>query len=136
MAFSAQRQFLVTVDGMAGYFMSKTGGNIASDSAKIYDGGTLVPEIVTSPAEVENITISRAYKQERDDPILQNLRGKVGRHITTITVQQTDADLVPVGSASVYAGAVLVGLTEPEFDSSSGDVASMELEFAVKAVAN
>jgi hypothetical protein len=136
MGFSAQRQFLVTCDGIAGYFMTKQGGEIQADSAKVYDGGTSVPEIITSPAETGNVTISRGYKQERDDAVLQNLRGKVGRYSTTIKVQQTDADLVPIGSATVYAGAVLVRLTEPDFDSSSGDPTTIEMEWAVKAAAN
>lgn len=136
MAYSAQRQFLVTLSGIDGKWMTKGGAGIQSDSNKIYDGGSIVPSIVTSPAEVENVTVSRAYKQERDEAILQNLRVQVGRYTTTITVQPTDADLVAVGKASVYAGAVLVGITEPDFDSSSGDVASIELEFAVVSVTN
>lgn len=136
MAFSAQRQFLVTLSGIDGKWMTKSGGEIQSDSNKIYDGGSLVPSIVTSPAEVGNITVSRAYDQARDEPILANLRTKVGRYSTTITVQPTDADLVAVGKASVYAGAVLVRVGEPDFDSSSGDIANIELEFATVSVAN
>jgi hypothetical protein len=136
MTYSAQRQFLVTISGITGYWMTKSGGEIASDSNKIYDGGSLIPAIVTSPAETGNITVSRAYDQARDEPILANLRTKVGRYSTTITVQPTDQDLVAVGKASVYAGAVLVSITEPDFDSSSGDVASVELEFATVSVTN
>lgn len=136
MAFSAQRQFLVSIDKVAGKFMTKSGGGITSDSTKIYDGGSTVPTIIASPFEVENITVSRAYDQARDEPILQNLRNQVGRFVTTITVQPTDADLVAVGKATVYADAVLVGITEPEYDSGVGDVAMVELEFACKTVTN
>lgn len=136
MAYSAQRQFLVSISGIPGYWMTKSGGEIASDSNKIYDGGSLTPSIVTSPAETGNLTVTRAYDQARDEPILQNLRTKVGRYSTTVTVQPTDADLVAVGRPSVYAGAVLVSLTEPDFDSSSGDIANVELEFATVSVTN
>lgn len=136
MAYSAQRQFLVNVSGVAGYFMQKSGGGISSDSNKIYSGGSLTPEIITSPSEIENITVSRAYDQTRDEPILQTLRPKVGRYTTTISVQPTDQDLVAVGKPSVYADVVLVGINEPDYDSSSGDIASFELEFAVKTVTN
>ena len=136
MTFSAQRQFLVSVSGIDGKFMTKSGGNIASDSTKIYDGGDLIPTIIASPSQVENITLSRAYDQGRDEPILQNLRTKVGRLKATITVQPTDADLVAVGKASVYADALLVGITEPDYDSGSGDVANIELEFAIRTVTN
>lgn len=136
MAFSAQRQFLVTVSGIDGRFMSKSGGGITSDSTKVYDGGAINPQIVTSPKEVENITVGRAYDQGRDEPILVALRPQVGRYTTTITVQPADADLVAIGSPSVYSGAVLVGITEPDYDSGSGDVAMFELEFAIVSMSN
>jgi hypothetical protein len=136
MAFSSQRQFLITVSSVAGYFMSKNGGNVTSDSTKVYDGGAVVPQIITGPKEVENLTVSRAYDQNRDAPILERLRPQVGRFTTSITVQPTDADLVAVGKSSVYADAVLVGITEPEYESSSGDVAMFELEFAITNVTN
>lgn len=136
MAFSAQRQFLVTVSGIDGKFMSKSGGGITSDSTKIYDGGSVTPAIITSPAEVENITVGRAYDQSRDESILTTLRTQVGRFSTSITVQPADADLVAIGSPSTYSGAVLVGITEPDYDSGSGDVAMFELEFAIVSVSN
>lgn len=136
MAFSAQRQFLVTVSGIDGKFMSKSGGGITSDSTKIYDGGSVTPAIITSPSEVENITVGRAYDQNRDEPILTSLRPQVGRFTTSITVQPADADLVAIGSPSTYSGAVLVSITEPDYDSGSGDVAMFELEFAIVSVSN
>lgn len=136
MPFSSQRQFLISVAGIDGYFMQKSGGNITSDSNKVYDGGQVVPQIVTSPKDVDNLTIGRAYDQARDEPILQKYRPLVGRWTTTVTVQPTDADLVAVGKPSVYSNAVLVSLTEPEYDASSGDVAMFEMEFAVTNVTN
>lgn len=136
MAFSAQRQFLVTVSGIDGKFMSKSGGGVTSDSTKIYDGGAVTPSIITSPSEVENLTVSRAYDQGRDEAILASLRPQVGRYSTSITVQPADADLVALGNPSVYSGAVLVGITEPDYDSGSGDVTMYELEFAVVSVSN
>lgn len=135
MAFISQRQFLVTVDGVEGVFMTKSGGGVASDSTKIYDGGKKIPEIITSTPEIENITVGRSYKSGRDDVVLRTLREKVGRFVTTISVQETDADFVAVGKPVVYAEAVLVGITEPDYDSGSGDPAMLELEFACKSVA-
>ena len=134
--YSAQRQFLVTVSGIVGTWMTKGGGGIQADSNKIFDGGSLRPSIITSPPTTEDVVISRAYKQSRDESILQNLRGKVGRYTTTITVQPTDQDLIAVGRPTVYADAVLVGLTEPELNSDSGDVANFELTFSVVAPTN
>ena len=132
MAFISQRQYVVTVDRIVGNFMTKGGGSVSADSTKIYDGGTKTPAIITGISEVENITVGRAFDTTRDRAMLQTLRSQVGRFETTIKVQETDADYVAVGSPTVYANAVLVGITEPEYDSGSGDPAMVELEFACR----
>ena len=134
MAFISQRQYVVTVDRIEGNFMTKGGGSVSADSTKIYDGGTKTPAIITGISEVENITVGRAFDTTRDRAMLQTLRSQVGRFETTIKVQETDADYVAVGSPTVYANAVLVGITEPEYDSGSGDPAMVELEFACRSV--
>ena len=136
MAFISQRQFIVTVDGVgtANKFMTKGGGSVSADSTKIYDGGSKTPAIITGISEVENITVGRAFDNARDRAMLATLRPQVGRFTTTIKVQETDADYVAVGNPVVYADAVLVGITEPEYDSGSGDPAMVELEFACRSV--
>jgi len=134
MAFISQRQYVVEIDGIAGKFMTKSGGSISADSTKIYNGGEKTPYIITGISEVENITVGRAYDSTRDSAVLSKLRSQVGRFTTTIKVQETDADYVAVGKPIVYSSAVLVGITEPEYDSGSGDPAMMELEFACRSV--
>lgn len=132
---SAQRQFLVKVAGIEGFFASKSGGDISADTNKVYDGGSDSPDVLAGPAEADNITVGRSYDFNRDDPILRQLRKAVGRWTTTVSVTPTDRDLVAVGQPQVYPDALLVGLTEPETDASSGDAASFELEFAIGAIA-
>lgn len=127
---SAQRQFLVTV-GNLGLFATKGGGNVTSELTKVYDGGQLRPDLISGPSEADNITVSRPYDPVRDAPIIKRLRQQVGSYTVTLSVQQTDRNLAKVGSPTVYADALLVGLTEPEFDAGSGDAAMFELEFAV-----
>lgn len=131
---SAQRQFLVKVSNIDGYFMTKSGGNISADTTKVYDGGETRPDVLSSPADVENITVSRAYDHQRDSETLVQLRGKVGKLRTTVSVTPTDEDLVAIGSPVVYSDALLVGLTDVEVDASGGDAATFELEFAVSGV--
>lgn len=128
---SSQRQSLVKVSGIEDYFASKSGGNITADSSKVYDGGSPTPDVMTGPAEADNITVSRPYDLQRDEPVLRRLRKVVGTWVTTVSVTPTDKDLVAVGQPQVYSNAVLVGLTEPEVDASSGDAKTYELEFAV-----
>lgn len=131
MTKSAQRQFLVKVSGIDGYFMTKSGGNISADTNKVYDGGSLVPDVLAGPAEAENVTVSRGFDTQRDNPIIARLRQQVGRLRATVSVTPTDADLVAQGSPTVYPEALLVGLTEPEADASGSDSSVFELEWAI-----
>lgn len=128
---SAQRHFLVKVEGIDGHFMSKTGGSISSDTTKVFDGGAITPDVIASPPEAENITVGKAFDVDRDADRLAVLRTKVGSLRTTVSVQPTNADMVASGRPTVYANALLVGLTEPDMDSSGGDAAMWELEFAI-----
>ena len=130
---SAQRQFLVKVARISGYFMTKSGGNISADTNKVYDGGRTEPDVVAAPPEADNITVSRAYDPYLDGPVLSKLRRQVGRYRDTLSVTDTDEDLAPIGQPRVYPQALLVSVNEPEADASSGDVATYELEFAVGA---
>lgn len=131
MAKAAQRQFLVSVSGIRGYFATKTGGEVSSEATKVWDGGSLQPDILSAPAEAENITVGRPYDPLRDAVIIANLRRVVGRSRHTVAVQPTDEDLVRIGRATVYSNALLVRVGEPEADAASGDAASYELEFAI-----
>jgi hypothetical protein len=141
MAKSAQRSFLVsfrqTGRGTAklGYWATKSGGDITSDSSKVYDGGNLRPTVLTAPAEVDDITVGRPYDPIRDEPFLRNFRKRVGRIKGTLSVQPTDIDLVPVGRPLVYPDVTLIGMTEPEMDAASGDAAMFELTFAAETTA-
>jgi hypothetical protein len=134
MSKSAQRQFLVKVSGIDGLFATKTGGDVTADANKVYDGGTLVPDVVAAPAEVDNVTVGRPYDPTRDASVLKRYRALVGRWETTLSCTPTDRDLIAVADPVVYSKALLVGVTEPEYDASSGDGATYELEFAVGGV--
>jgi hypothetical protein len=134
MSKSAQRQFLVKVSGIDGYFMTKTGGNVSADTTKVYDGGEPRPDVLSSPADVENVTVSRAYDHQRDADTLARMRGQVGKLRTTVSVTPTDEDLVANGNPVVYSDALLVGFTDVEVDASGGDAATFELEFAVGSI--
>lgn len=134
MAKSSQRQFLVSISGINGLFSTKSGGAITADTSKVYDGGSLTPEVLSGSADVGNVTVSRAYDHTRDAALLSTLRAKVGRQTATISVTPADRDLVAIGSPTVYSDALLVGLTEPDSDASSADAATFELEWAIGQV--
>jgi len=132
---STQRQFLVKIGGIDGYFATKTGGNITADSSKVYDGGDLTPDVLTGPSTPDNITCGRPYDPMRDGQVLRSLRRRVGSWTTVVSVTETDRDLVAIGPPVTYPKAVLVGLSEPEVNAGSGDAAEFTLEFAVTRAA-
>lgn len=131
---SSQRQFLVSVSGISGYFQTKSGGETSSETTKNYDGGSLKGEVLAGPAETENITVSRAYNYARDYTAHASARRQVGRWRTTVSVTPTNVDLVASGKATVYSNALLVRVSEPEVDSGGNDPAVFELEFAIGSV--
>lgn len=130
---SSQRQFLVKVEGIEGYFARKTGGNISAATSKAFDGGNPVPDLISAPPEAENVTCERTYDIQRDDEILRRLRPLVGVWRTTVSVTPTDRDLVAAAPPTTYPNALLVGIQEPEVDASSGDPATFALEFAISS---
>lgn len=131
---AAQRQIIASVSGINGYFSQVTGGQITAATQKIFDGGARFPEILSGSSEVGDITVTRPYNPYIDEAILQTLRKVVGSDRRDVAVQSTDADLVPVGRPRTYPEALLVGLTEPDGDASSGAPATYSLVFSVASV--
>lgn len=129
---AAQRQFLIKVNGVDALFSTKTGGRKSSDVSKVYDGGSLTPDVLAGPAQVEDITVGRPYDPYRDGPLIQRLARLVGSWRTSLVITPTDADLVPVGRGRTFFG-LLTGLSEPEGDAGSNDPATLELTFSISS---
>lgn len=135
---AANRQFLVHVDGIPGerkYWATKSGGEVTASSNKVWDGGSLVPGVLASPAEVGDVVVARPFDPDLDHELATQLLRRVGQWRTVISVQPTYGDL---GAARVkprvYTDALLTGVREPEPDASSGDAADWELTFTVGSV--
>lgn len=127
----AQRQSIVTIEGIPGNWATKSGGNVSADTTPVWDGGADRPEILASPSSAENITVSRPVDDQRDLSEMKRLKQVVGRLRATITEQPTDGDLFPIGEPDVYPNALLVGYNVPQYDAASGDPKVIELEWAV-----
>jgi hypothetical protein len=142
----AQRQVIatiapVTVGGTRGPafptpFAQVSGGEITASVEKVYDGGSLFPETLCAPPEIGDITVTRHYDRDRDGRNLQLLRPLVGRCHYNVTVQDLNCDLAALGTERVYSKALLVGISEPEGDSSSGAPATFSLTFSISQVSN
>lgn len=132
---SANRQFLVKVDGIEGYWAQKSGGEITSDSTKVFDGGSLRADVISSPPEVGDITVTRPYDPLRDQEVINQLKTRVGTWMTTISITPTETDLRAARvRGDVYPESLLIGLRLPEPDAGSGDAADYELTFATGTI--
>ena len=145
MAKATQRQIVATIEPSDGstapnfnngkYFTTVSGGEISAAVEKVYDGGKIHPEVLCAPSEIGDITVSRFATDEADDYTdLQALRQLVGRAYYDISVFTLDCDLQVPGSERSYAKCLLVGLTEPDGDASSGAPATLSLTFSVSSV--
>ena len=67
---------------------------------------------------------------------IAKLREYVGKAYYDITVETYDCDLKKPGLDRIYSKALLVGLTEPDGDSSSGAPSTFALTFSVSTVAS
>lgn len=127
----AQRQALVSIEGIPGLWATKTGGDVSADVTPVWDGGTDHPDQLASPASSDNITVSRPVDDDRDLVEMKRIKKQVGRFTATVTVQPTNGDLFPIGDPDVYPEALLIRASTPEYDAASGDPQVWELEFAI-----
>lgn len=130
-AVASARQHLTEVAGIPGYMATRTGGERTAETSKVYDGGELDPETLSSPAETGNIVVGKPYRPMVHGSILKTMDAQVGRYRTTIKVWDADPDLGPIGQPRIYANALLVRLAWPEGDANSSDPQNFELEWAV-----
>lgn len=132
---SAQFQFLIRVAGWPGYFVTRTGGDTSATINKVYDGGSLDPDLVPGRRQTANIVASRNFEVERDNPLIIEYERQVGRWETTLSVQPCDEDLVPTGRARNYPKSRLARLSPPAANVQSDDPSTFEIEFAVRKAA-
>lgn len=122
-------------------FMQVSGGEITAAVEKIYRGGERFPEVLCAPAEIGDITLTNPYPMTSVTDMaaelsaIGELRQLVGRVYFDITVKVTDCGIEVKGNDRFYSKALLVGLTEPDGDSSSGAPATYALTFSVSTVA-
>ena len=117
-----------------GYFAQVSGGEITASVEKVYDGGAKFPETLCAPAEIGDITMTRHYDPNRDGEALKLVRQMVGSVYYNLNIFDLNCDLKVFGTERVYPLALLVGVTEPEGDASSGAPATFSLTFSVSEV--
>lgn len=117
------------------YFATVSGGEISAAVEKVYDGGSIFPEVLCSPSEIGDVTVSKFFDPDTDGSKLTSLRQLVGATYYDVKIFTLNCDLAEPGSERTYPKCLLVGLSEPDGDASSGAPASFSLTFAVSRVA-
>lgn len=136
----AQRQIIAEITpltggdvsgpALSGFFAQVSGGEITASVEKIYTGGQAFPETLCAPSEVGDVTLTKHYDSDLRT-VLNLARKVVGRAYYEIKIYDTDCDLKNNQTERVYSKALLVGLSEPEGDASSGAPATFALTFAI-----
>lgn len=85
---TSQRAFSVSVDGIVGEFGTFTGGRKNKAISKAWNGGATVPDIVSAPPEVDNLTVGRPYNPKRDQQVAERLRLELERAEKRYTVRK------------------------------------------------
>lgn len=116
-----------------GIFDKKEGGEIDSDENKYPLGGMLGEISLGGRKTVGELTISRYYDADRDDPLFGFFHNQVGAGVASIGVTPLDFHGNPNGANVVYSG-TLRTFTPPEVDNESQDAAMVELVFTAYAV--
>ncbi|MDA0898384.1 MAG: hypothetical protein O3A30_03810 [Bacteroidetes bacterium] len=123
-------------------FAQVSGGEITASVEKIYEGGAKFPTVLCAPFEIGDITLTAHYDDDRIQSDgaaglankIARLRSLVGQAYYNINIKTYNCDIEVIGTDRVYPSALLVGLTEPEGDSSSGAPATFSMTFAIQNV--
>jgi hypothetical protein len=125
-------------------FPQVSGGEITASVEKVYDGGQMFPSLLCAPAEIGDITLTAYYDDSADDALtddaeniaakVNKLRQLVGRAFYDIDINVYDCDIQVKGADRQYTKALLVALSEPDGDASSGAPAMFSMTFSVQNV--
>jgi hypothetical protein len=132
---ASQRHFLVSINGIPGYFATQEGGETEAAVTKVWDGGKKKPELLSEPPDTSDLVVGRPYSPDEHQSYIDKLRPLVGVWRTTVTKQPTDPDFTPIGKPVTYPSSLLVRMSEPQLDASSGDAATWEMAFATSGAA-
>jgi hypothetical protein len=115
-------------------FDKQTGGMSDSEETKYRQGGMADPISLGGQRTLENVTISRIYRQDRDPAQVGLLLSMVGRGDITVTKIPLDINraALPTGGL-VYKGKVK-SVKYPEHDSESNSAGLLEIEVSTDSI--
>lgn len=125
-----QFRVTVTVDSTdLGTFDAMSGGDATSEETKYREGG-MAPEVSLGGSQsIDNVTVTRLYKPDRDHALYPWLVSRRGKGAAVVSRQPLDDDGNAFGSPTVYRGKLL-RVSSPEHDANSSEAATFELEIS------
>lgn len=132
----AQRQFLIKVAGIDGFWSTFSGGEVSVEHTRQFDGGALVPDLLSGNPTISDVTVSRGYKPRRDGAYRSQLARALAQgkgFVTTITKTPTDEDYTKIGPPEVYE-VKLKTVTPSDSDANSADAGRFQLVFSCRSV--
>lgn len=111
-------------------FDSFEGGEVASESESYSAGGMAAPESSVNPPTTSEITISRAYRGERDAGIEAYIAARIG-HPCVVSKQALNPDRSPVTRGLVTYRGKITGVSTPTHDSMGTSVTRFTVTIAV-----
>lgn len=126
---------IVRVDGVPGTWRTAEPPPRTAETREEYDGGDMVnPVVVAGRPRRGEMTVTRGFDPEQDAAELVRLDRLVGRLRTSVSVQDLDNDLTPIGEPRVYLG-LLREVQHPTADANSEDTQMWGLILHVYAMA-
>lgn len=114
-----------------GIWDKKTGGAIDSEETKYYPGDMQDPVSLGGRKTVENLTLSRLCRVQRDWQALPSLIAAVGKAKVTVADQAKDIDGNASGIRAIVYNGTLKRVTPPDADSESSGAALIEIEVTI-----
>ncbi len=127
---ASKKEFIVTIEGIPGTWRAFTGGNATAEVTRDRNGGAERADLIGGPPDFEDIEVTRTYDPVKDRAWVDRLIRLVGRGRFTVSKFDTDVNFTILGKPRVYPDSLLNGLTEPESDANSSDLAELVLTFA------
>lgn len=131
-----QDSFLVTIGGYEQYWSTFSGGEKTYSTTKVKEGLSNSTVIVKGGYDITDITLSKPYDPEADDPMLQEFETLCDDNPRlTVTVQPgafCNGDFSAKGSPYTYQGCQITNLVPPAVDKDSSSAATISITLAAE----
>lgn len=115
-------RFKVTVSSMPGPWHKASGREASREVPLVREEAGAAKKPLPGRLEFGDVTTSRLYDADRDSVLIKALGSGKTFADTTITVQELDADGLPItGAQVIHSGCVVKSFTAPDADADGAD---------------